>query len=188
AFVANYDPARGYGGGARRILEAMRAGGDWRALTRGLFPGGSLGNGAAMRVAPVGLFFCDDLDKVAEQAKLSALPTHVHPLGIDGAQLLALAVALAARRPFDRAAFYQELIRRAETEEFQWQMSVAAQLRPSDSVGPFGNSLEAHRSVTTAIAIFAASPNDYAKVVSRAIGQGNDTDTLAAMRSEEHTS
>ena len=45
----------------------------------------------------------------------------------------------------------------------------------------FGNSLEAHRSVTTSIAIFAASPDDYLQVIRRAIAQGNDTDTLAAM-------
>src|SRR5947209_11129001 len=44
AFAANYDPARGYGPGAARVLEAMAAGGDWRALARDQFPGGSLGN------------------------------------------------------------------------------------------------------------------------------------------------
>src|SRR5262249_23102273 len=51
AFVANYALERGYGQGARRVLEAMATGGDWRGLARTLFPGGSLGNGAAMRVA-----------------------------------------------------------------------------------------------------------------------------------------
>jgi poly(ADP-ribose) glycohydrolase ARH3 len=99
AFAANYQPRPGYGKGARRVLEAMLEGGDWRELARSQFPGGSLGNGAAMRVAPVGLLFCDDLDRVWDQARLSALPTHVHPLGIEGAQLLALAVALAVRAP-----------------------------------------------------------------------------------------
>src|SRR5262249_45367435 len=29
-FAKNYDPRRGYGQGARRILEAMAEGGDWR--------------------------------------------------------------------------------------------------------------------------------------------------------------
>ncbi|MBY0397230.1 MAG: ADP-ribosylglycohydrolase family protein, partial [Thermoleophilia bacterium] len=58
---------------------------------------------------------------------------------------------------------------------------VAQRLGKTASVDEFGNSPEAHRSVMTSIAIFAASPDDYAGVVSRAIGQGNDTDTLAAM-------
>ena len=181
-FAANYDPARCYGPGARRILEAILDGGDWRSLTQSVFPGGSLGNGAAMRAAPIGLLFCDDLDRVAEQAERSAAPTHAHPIGIDGARLLAVAVALAARGgKFDRKAFYRELSRYAKTEEFQWQLSVARRLGRTASVGGFGNSLEAHRSVMTSIAIFAAAPDDFPAVVGRAIGQGNDTDTLAAM-------
>jgi poly(ADP-ribose) glycohydrolase ARH3 len=45
----------------------------------------------------------------------------------------------------------------------------------------FGNSLEAHRSVTAALTCFAFAPDRYADVVSRAIAMGNDTDTLAAM-------
>lgn len=182
AFASNYDPARGYGQGARRVVEAIRSGEDWRSLSLTLFPGGSLGNGAAMRAAPIGLLFCNDLERVAEQAERSALPTHTHPIGIDGATLMAVAVALALRPgKFDRKAFYRELIRYAKTEEFQWQISVAQRLKRTESVAGFGNSLEAHRSVMTAIAIFAASPDDYIAAVSRAIGQGNDTDTLAAM-------
>ncbi|WP_435021662.1 ADP-ribosylglycohydrolase family protein [Tundrisphaera sp. TA3] len=182
AFTAHYDPDRGYGPGARRILGAMRDGQDWRSVARDVFPGGSLGNGAAMRVAPIGLLFGDDLDRVAEQAERSARPTHLHPIGIDGARLMAVAVALASRGgPFDRKAFFRDLAPFAETEEFRWQLSVARRLRRSDGVGGFGNGLEAHRSVTTALAIFAASPDDYPAVVARAIGQGNDVDTLAAM-------
>lgn len=182
SFAANYDPARGYGPGARRILEAVRDGGDWRALATSVFPDGSLGNGAAMRAAPIGLLFCDDLDRVAEQAERSAMPTHTHPIGIDGARLLAVAVALAVRGgPFDRKAFYRELLRHAKTEEFRWQLDVALAMKRTQSVGGFGNSLEAHRSVMTSIVIFATSPDDYPAVISRAIGQGNDVDTLAAM-------
>ena len=135
-----------------------------------------------MRVAPVGLMFCHDLNQVSAQAELSASPTHLHPIAIDGARLLALAVALATRESlFVRSDFLGELKKRAVTEEFQWQLSVAEQLHASDTLGPFGNGLEAHRSVITAICCFAGSPDSYTEVISRAIGQGNDTDTLAAM-------
>jgi poly(ADP-ribose) glycohydrolase ARH3 len=96
AFVANYVPSRGYGRGARAVLEAMEDGGDYRQVAERHFPGGSFGNGAAMRVAPVGLLFRDDPGRLWEQARLSALPTHRHPLGVEGAQLLALAVALCS--------------------------------------------------------------------------------------------
>jgi poly(ADP-ribose) glycohydrolase ARH3 len=182
AFATNYQPERCYGPGARFVLEAMAAGGDWRGLAATQFPGGSLGNGAAMRVAPVGLLFCDDLDRVMEEARLSALPTHVHPLGIEGAQLLAVAVALAVTmRRFRRRAFYRELLCRARSEEFRWALMAAAELRARHTLSFLGNSLEAHRSVVTAIACFSVAPRSYEAAVARAIGQGNDTDTLAAM-------
>lgn len=182
AFVRHYDPERGYGSGARRILEAMAEGKEWQSLRREHFPGGSLGNGAAMRVAPVGLLFHRDLDQVMEQARLSALPTHVHPIGIEGAQILAVAVALAVQMAsFDKRAFYRELIRRASSEEFQWQLKAAAKLSAKDTVSFLGNSLEAHRSVVTSIACFTVSPDSYRQTIERAIGLGNDTDTLAAM-------
>ncbi len=182
AFAGNYDPKRGYGQGARRVLEAMATGGDWRTLTQTLFPGGSFGNGAAMRVAPIGLLLGDDLDEVVEQARLSALPTHVHPLGIEGAQLLALAVALAARAsPFDKKAFYRELIRRARSEEFRWQLKTAAKLSSRHTLSFLGNGLAAHRSVVTAVVCFTVAPHSYEDAIGRAIGMGDDTDTLAAM-------
>jgi poly(ADP-ribose) glycohydrolase ARH3 len=182
AFAANYHAERGYGRGARLVLEAMVDGGDWRDIARNHFPGGSFGNGAAMRVAPVGLLFCNDLDRVMKEARLSARPTHVHPLGIEGAQLLAVAIALVVRPgPLDRKAFYRELRSRAKSEEFRWHVKTASRLRPGDSVSVLGNSLEAHRSVVTSIACFTAAPRSYEDAVARAICQGDDTDTLAAM-------
>jgi poly(ADP-ribose) glycohydrolase ARH3 len=181
-FAANYEPDRGYGRGARQILEAVAAGEDGEALAQGLFPGGSFGNGAAMRVAPVGMLFGHDLDRVAEQARLSALPTHRHPLGIEGAELFALAVSLAAAGPpLDRAAFYATLRRRCRSDEFAWQLRAAARLRPGAALGFLGNSLPAHRSVVTAIACFTTAPGSFAAAVEQAIALGDDTDTLAAM-------
>lgn len=182
AFAENYHEERGYGEGARKVLDAMCAGGDHATVAANLFPGGSFGNGAAMRVAPVGLLFADSFDAVWEQARLSALPTHTHPLGIEGARVLALAVAWAARATeFDKKALYGELLARAETEEFRWHLSFAAKLKPSDPLTGLGSTLHAHRSVVTAIACFAASPTDFAQVCARAIGLGDDTDTLCAM-------
>lgn len=184
-FAENYHPNRGYGQGARKIINAIGFGEDWRSLAATIFGGeGSLGNGAAMRVAPIGVFFMDDLQRVASEAAESAKPTHQHPIGIDGARLLAVATSLAARSQgelLDRQAFLKALIPFAETEEFTWQINHALMLAPFASLVCFGNSLEANRSVMTSIIAFADSPNDYSQAISRAIGQGNDVDTLAAM-------
>jgi poly(ADP-ribose) glycohydrolase ARH3 len=180
-FAANYDPERGYGPGARRILELINEGGNWQQLADTVFPGGSFGNGAAMRVAPVGLLFCHDLKRVAEQAHASALPTHRHLLGIEGAQLLALAVALAVQGPtLDRTGFYHALEEHCHTDEFRWQVRAARKLRRHDSFAFLGNGLPAHRSVITAIACFTTSPDSFERAVAKAIALG-DTDTLAAM-------
>ena len=181
AFVANFDPARAYGPGTHQIIDFAAAGGDWRSLSATIFPGGSLGNGAAMRVAPIGLLFHEDLERVAEEAVHSAVLTHSHPIGVDGARLLAIAIAIAIRDPaFDRAAFFAELIHQVATEEFSEAVTQASQLTLNDNVSQLGTSLEAHRSVPTAIACFASYPESYADAVGRAVGLGGDTDTLAA--------
>jgi poly(ADP-ribose) glycohydrolase ARH3 len=180
-FAANYIPTRGYGWGARSVLEAMEEGGDYRAVAASTFPGGSLGNGAAMRVAPVGLFLHHDLDQVMEQAHLSALPTHVHPLGIEGAQLLACAVALVLRtNVFDREQFFAELLARCRSEEYRDKLQQAMHAGPEELAG-LGNGIKALESVPTALACFASAPDDYGLAISRAILLGGDTDTIAAM-------
>ncbi|AMV24929.1 ADP-ribosyl-[dinitrogen reductase] glycohydrolase [Gemmata sp. SH-PL17] len=182
AFAENYHPERGYGQGARRVIEAMARGEDYRTLAANIFPGGSFGNGAAMRVAPIGLVFADTVDELREQARLSALSTHAHPLGIEGAQVLAHATALALHTTtFNRKQFYRELLARATTEEFRWHLSIAAKLKPGDSLSGLGSTLHAHRSVVTAIACFAATSGDFEMTIARAIGLGDDTDTVAAM-------
>ena len=93
------------------MLDAMEEGRDYRQVTEQYFPGGSYGNGAAMRVAPAGLVFRDKSAELWEQARQSALPTHVHPLGIEGAQLLARAIAAVSKMvAFDRTAFFADLL------------------------------------------------------------------------------
>jgi ADP-ribosylglycohydrolase len=99
AFAHRMDPARGYGAGAYRILTNVREGGDWRRASRGNFHGsGSFGNGAAMRVAPLGAFFAHDVERCIHEARLSAAVTHSHEEGIAGAIAVAAAAALAWTR------------------------------------------------------------------------------------------
>jgi len=98
AFARNFarDPGRGYGIGAMRLLAEIGMGKSWEVLSPAAFRGqGSMGNGSAMRVAPVGAYFADDLDQVVEQADRSAQVTHWHPEGRAGAIAVAVASALA---------------------------------------------------------------------------------------------
>lgn len=96
SFLERYrrEPWRGYGAGMHRLFEALAEGADWQVVARTLFDGGSFGNGAAMRVAPIGAYFAEDLDAVVEAARRSAIVTHAHEEGQAGA--IAIAVAAAA--------------------------------------------------------------------------------------------
>jgi ADP-ribosylglycohydrolase len=100
SFAATYhaDPYRGYGYGMHQLLPRLaEEPGNWAMYTRDLFDGqGSLGNGAAMRAAPLGAWFHTDLDHAVEQTTLAAAVTHAHPEGIAGAIAVAVAAALAA--------------------------------------------------------------------------------------------
>ncbi|MBI5931112.1 MAG: ADP-ribosylglycohydrolase family protein [Chloroflexi bacterium] len=116
SFAAHYNPARGYGAGAGRLLRQVGAGGHWwRDASYSLFEGqGSFGNGAAMRIAPIGGYFADDLEQVVTQATKSSEVTHAHPEGIAGGIAVAVAAAMAYRLrgtpPPTRSAFIEMIL------------------------------------------------------------------------------
>ncbi len=92
------EPHRGYGGTAHDILRRIGVGEDWKPVSQSAFNGmGSMGNGAAMRVAPLGAYFADDLQRTVREAVLSAEVTHAHPDGIAGAVAVAVATAVATQ-------------------------------------------------------------------------------------------
>jgi ADP-ribosylglycohydrolase len=100
-FVRRYgqDSMRGYGAGIRRLMNDIKDGGAWQSAALEAFSGmGSFGNGAAMRIAPLGAYFADDLERVVHEAKLSAEVTHAHAEGIAGAIAIAVATALAVHQ------------------------------------------------------------------------------------------
>jgi poly(ADP-ribose) glycohydrolase ARH3 len=182
AFAANYVPSRGYGRGARAVIEAMERSENHVEVAERYFPGGSFGNGAAMRVAPVGLIFRDDPPSLREQAMFSAFPTHRHPLGIEGAVLLATAVAQVSRADrFDRGAFFDEVLSSCESAEFRLKIEEAARVDSPSDLARLGNGITATESVATAIASFALAPESFAESIGRLILLGGDTDTMAAM-------
>ncbi|MEE1926629.1 ADP-ribosylglycohydrolase family protein [Streptomyces sp. TRM 70351] len=98
AFAAHHDPGRSYGRTVDAMLRRIREDGtDWRELAPALFAGqGSWGNGAAMRVAPLGAWFADSPARAAEEAERSAYVTHQHREAVCGAIAVAAAAALRA--------------------------------------------------------------------------------------------
>ncbi len=112
AFARRFDPRRGYGGMAQVLLRAIGGGEPWRQASYSAFAGqGSMGNGGAMRVAPVGAYFADDLERAAAEARLSAEVTHAHPEGQAGAIAVAVAAALAWQQRDQDAPDPREFLR-----------------------------------------------------------------------------
>jgi hypothetical protein len=78
------------------VLERIAEGIPWPTASREVYSGsGSMGNGGAMRVAPLGAYFAEDYDLVVEQARALAEVTHAHPEGQYGAIATAVAAAWA---------------------------------------------------------------------------------------------
>jgi ADP-ribosylglycohydrolase len=104
------DIRRGYGGTAHDILRRIADGQDWRHVSSGAFGGmGSMGNGAAMRAAPIGGYFENDAIRAAEQASLSADVTHAHIEGRAGAIAVAVAASVVGTATTPGEVFFAAL-------------------------------------------------------------------------------
>jgi ADP-ribosylglycohydrolase len=97
SFAAHYQAMRGYGAGMHKLLRQLQNGAAWQSAARDLFDGqGSFGNGAAMRISPLGAYFADDLELCVDQARRASETTHAHAEGIAGGIAIAVAAAIAA--------------------------------------------------------------------------------------------
>ncbi len=174
--------SRGYGPGTLRLLKRVRGGMSWEQAARSVFPDGSYGNGAAMRVAPIGLFHDDPLQRRAA-AEASARITHAHPLGVEGAVLIAEAVHLAAKD-----ACEVESLRSACTlPEFTTRLDrlpelLASDPEPKQVARDLGQRMTAHESCVTAVYVYLRFRDQpFEHMVAFVNRMGGDTDTIAAM-------
>lgn len=187
-FSQGYRWDRGYGPGAARILKHIRAGRAWREASRSVYPEGSFGNGGAMRSPVVGVFFHTRPDELLVSARLAAEVTHAHPLGVEGALLIALATSsalggldgLAVLDCASRAcgsAVYSDRIDKART----WLETNSAV--PARRVrAELGMGITAPTSCVTALylaARFLAHP--FEALLTFAAEAGGDVDTVGAM-------
>lgn len=186
------DPHRGYGAAMHTLLPALAsAPSRWRELSESLFRGtGSFGNGAAMRVAPLGAYFADDLDAVLSQAEYSAVVTHSHPEGVAGAVAVATAAALACQhktQPFSPADFLQQISRRTPSSEVQSGIGRALALPTGASVesavATLGNGAKVSAQDTVPFCLWAAAHHldDYQDALWTTVSGLGDRDTTCAI-------
>jgi poly(ADP-ribose) glycohydrolase ARH3 len=124
-FASSYRWSRGYGPGAAKVLKRIRRGEPWETAATAVYAGGSYGNGAAMRAPVLALFYVHDRKGLIAAARSSARVTHAHPVGIEGAVLIAVAAhALLEGRP---ASQLLEIVRaECATPEISERMQTVA--------------------------------------------------------------
>ncbi|MBI4968697.1 MAG: ADP-ribosylglycohydrolase family protein [Rhodospirillales bacterium] len=141
---------------------------DW-AFGRSASAPASWGNGAAMRVAPVG-WAADSEDEALEGARASARPSHDHPDALAGAEGVALAIVLARRGETPDA------IRAALAARFGWTLPAALDRIPTSK----GFDTAARTTVPPAVACALAGA-DWEQAVRAAVRLGADADTQGAI-------
>ncbi|GAA2054475.1 ADP-ribosylglycohydrolase family protein [Catenulispora yoronensis] len=190
SFADHHDFDRGYGAGVNRMLRLIRQeGADWREQAAGMFEGrGSWGNGAAMRVAPLGAWFgADDLDRVAAEAAASAAVTHTHPEGVAGAVAVAVAAALAAGTDLAGYEFLDEIAERTPPglvrDGIGTAMTLLPLTDPRSAAASLGNGryISAPDTVPFCLWVAAKRINDYEAAFWDTALVGGDIDTTCAI-------
>lgn len=141
-FAENYalDWHRGYGGTAHFILRSIGEGNNWQKVASEAFDGmGSMGNGGAMRVAPIGAYFADDLDKVLYYARASAEVTHAHIEGIVGAMAIAMGAALILNKKLgnysgEGESFLRDIADKLPESDIKYKILSAISLKKDNSI------------------------------------------------------
>lgn len=187
-FAYNYNPQRGYGPGTAAIMNMINSGIHWKEANTKVFKEGSFGNGAAMRVAPLGLFFSRNTRRLRTAVEEASSITHRHDLGKEGAVLLAYAVSLLVQQDdmHDRNHMIDALLGFTTSAEYTAKLRIVKELIKKEAsreqvVLRLGNSVLALESVLTAFYVFLVYGNDFKKMMELCVSLGGDTDTIGAM-------
>jgi len=192
SFLRFFHPERGYGAGTTGVLRLLRDGVPWQEATKMVFPGGSFGNGCAMRTAPVGAFYFQDPQKLKNAAYAQSDVTHSHPLAREGTYLQSLAIARLIRddkkQPLDPLAFLSKISSQCskDTPSFSKTSEVIETfLRkpPSQAevIDRLGHDSRVIRSQPTALYSFLSHAHSFEDALIYSVNLGGDTDTIGAM-------
>jgi ADP-ribosylglycohydrolase len=191
-FADRCEPNRGYGAGAFTILRRIRTGTPWPLAAAEAFGGeGSRGNGAAMRVAPVGAYFPDAPRRAATEAAASAEVTHAHPEGIAGAVAVAVAASLAgaarlAGSPPEPRAFLDAVTPHVPEGRVRVGLGRARRLLGApvaEAAYELGNGSQVTAQDTVPFTVWVAARylTDYPAAIRACVEAGGDADTTAAI-------
>jgi len=187
------EPDRGYGGMAHHILSSIGQGVPWKEASGSAFNGeGSMGNGSAMRVGPVGAYFADDPAAAAAHARASAVVTHAHPDGAAGAVAIAVAAATAwhlrdDRRPETGRRLFEAVLAHTPEGATRDGLVRAAELpahrTPQDAANVLGSGYSVTCSDTVPFTVWCAARHlhNYEEAFWTTVSGLGDRDTTCAI-------
>jgi ADP-ribosylglycohydrolase len=179
---------RGIGGTTLRAMKKLEKGASWKES--GISGKYAAGNGGAMRIAPVGLFYTKDIENLREGVEKAVIITHNNEEAVEGAVAIAYLVARGAEKGIfdekERFGLFSELLEFLKPSEVKGNLVEAFDLLkenfpPSEAARVLGNSGYVVESVASAVYSFFYSPHDFKKAVFEALLCGGDTDTICAM-------
>lgn len=147
----------------------------------------SKGCGSAMRVAPIGLLYSAEPERVLELARAQALLTHGHDAGVEGAAAAALLVALATRgaRPEEMYAAVADACAPRSADFAACWSKLPALLEAPPAVAlsndGLGEGWVAEEAVASALYCVWRAPDDFVRVVTTAATTDGDSDSLACI-------
>jgi ADP-ribosylglycohydrolase len=162
-------------------------------LEEGVDPGQSgedgelaAGNGVAMRIAPLGLLDCLDLEKLREDVRETGNITHRNREAIAGAQAVAYAIARGVRGDLEPETLIADAVgfigpclvadRLGQASRF-----LASEMDSAEALARLGTGGYVVETVASAFFCFLSSPDDFEEAVSLAVAGGLDTDTMGAI-------
>ncbi|MBW2986716.1 ADP-ribosylglycohydrolase family protein [Candidatus Woesearchaeota archaeon] len=147
----------------------------------------SKGCGTAMRTAPIGLMFADDLSTLTEVAHYSSKCTHAHPTGIAAGIATAYLTALALK-DIDHNAWIDNLLEfpsLKENEEFTDKIRQVKQVLPYEdhfqALKELGDGWVGEQAVALALYCVLKNPQDYEKTVLMGANTNGDSDSIACI-------
>lgn len=172
--------ARGYGGTTYAAIQNLLAGKHWSES--GI--AGSLGNGTAMRAAPFGVYFRNDLQSLVAIAQIDARITHASEDAEAGSIAIALAAAHAVNG--DTENLLERISEKLPDSKVKGLVYSLESLVTADKINPqqalriLGTKGNVRETVPAALYCFLRFDN-YHEAVLAAIKAGGDTDTTAAI-------
>ncbi len=176
--------ARGIGAVTWKALTRLHDGVDWRES------GGeeeyNAGNGTAMRAAPLGLLYHEDLEGLRAACALDAQITHKNREAVAGSRAVAFLVARLVAGASPGKNLLQEMIQYVEGSQVADNLGRTRELlargaNPTEASEVLGVGGYVVETVARSAFCFFHAPDDFERAVSAAVRAGGDADTAAAI-------